>query len=82
MNYNVHIFAIVRVRRTEIEADSQEEAIKKAEETTDLNKIFPYHEHDGIATEYADDIDCFHVDEENDPEFKNSTWYDKHGVPL
>lgn len=32
MLYDVHILAVVRVKRTGIEAESQEEAIKKAKE--------------------------------------------------
>lgn len=82
MKYDVHILAVVRVKRTGIEADSQEEAVKKAEEITDLDTLFNKGGDGDLSTEYADDIDSFHVDEENDPEYENSTWYDKNGRPL
>ncbi|MDO9333427.1 MAG: hypothetical protein Q7T57_02755 [Dehalococcoidales bacterium] len=77
MKYTVHIFPIVRVA-VKVEADSQEEAMKKAEEQTDFHALFGA---SGVA-EYAEDIDCFHVDEENDPEYTKSTWYDKDYAPL
>lgn len=82
MKHDVHILAVVRVKRTGIEADSQVEAIKKAEEMTDLNELFNRGGDGDLSTEYADDIDSFHVDEENDPEFERSTWYDKNYAPL
>lgn len=80
--YDVHIYAIVRVKRTGVPAESPEEAIKKAERMTNLDGMFNNHRDGDLATEYADDIDCFLVDEENDPEYEKSTWYDKHGKEL
>ncbi len=76
MKYTVHIFPIVRVTFPGIEADSQEEAMKKAEEMADFNTLFSH------GVEYADHIDGFHVDEENDPEHYRSVWYDKHMQPV
>lgn len=82
MKYDVHVFAIVRVTVPGIEADSQEEAIKKAKEL-DLNFLgTPYLPKNVEAVEYADDLDGFFVDEENDPEHERSCFYDKHGVPV
>ena len=82
MKYDVHIFAIVRVKRVAVEADSQVEAIKKAEADTDLNQLFNRGGDGDMNTEYTDDIDCFHVDEQGDTEYENSTWYDKDYSPL
>lgn len=82
MKYDVHILAVVRVKRTGIEADNQVEAIKKAEADTDLDRLFNKGGDGDMSTEWADDIDSFHVDEENDPEYERSTWYDKDYSPL
>lgn len=77
MKYTVHLFPIVRVAVI-VEADSQVEAMKKADEQTNFHDLF-----DGLpCAEYAEDIDCFQVDEENDPEYTKSTWYDKDYLPL
>ncbi len=73
MKYTVHLYPIVMVKVEGVEAESQVEAIKKAEMQTDLNALF---------AGYADDIDCFHVDEEGDTEYANSQWYDKNYLPL
>ena len=78
MKYTVHICPIVRVTIRGVEADSQEEAMKKAEFEANFYAHF-----NGLSdTEYADDIDCFHVDEEGDEEYERSCWYDKNYVPL
>lgn len=83
MKYAVHIMAIVRVKMPGVEADSQEDAIKKAEAAVDLNFLgSPYLPQNVEHVEYADDIDGYHVDEEGDPEHERSRWYDKHGVPV
>lgn len=77
MKYTVHIYPVVRVTVTGVEADSQEAAMKKAEEETDLFAVLG-----AKGVEYAEDIDCFHVDEEGDTEYEKSRWYDKHYKPL
>lgn len=79
MKYTVHIYLIVRVKVAGIEADSQEEAMKKAEAKVDFHTIF---DSMNETIEYAEDIDGFHVDEEDDPEYTRSRWYDKHYQPL
>ena len=56
MKYDVHIYAIVRVSVPGIEADSPRQAAILAENRTDLNVEFR-------NGEYAEDIDCFLVDE-------------------
>jgi len=77
MKYDVHIYPIVRIVVKGVEAESQEEAIKKAEAETDLHALL-----DRPSMEYAEDIDSFHVDEEDDPLYERSTSYDKNYVPL
>jgi hypothetical protein len=81
--YHVHLYPIVHVLVRNVEADSQVEAIKKAEELVDLHKLFagmtglwevPMH--------YADDIDGFLVDEDGDTEHQNSAWYDAEYKPI
>ena len=68
--HDVHIYAIVRVKVSDVEANSHREAIEKAEERADLDQLFrplgntvgP-----GVAyVEYADDIDSYLVDEVKD----------------
>ena len=76
-SYTVHIFPIVRVTVRNVHARSQEDAIKQAETATDLHEMFA----SGV-TEYAEDVDCFHVDEDGDAEYEHSTWYDKEYRPL
>ena len=76
MKYDVHIYPIVRVTLLGIEADSQEEAIKKAEAQADLYALC------SAGVEYAEDIDSFQVDEENDPQYERSCSYDRDGKPL
>ena len=79
MKYKVHIFPVVRVTFPGIEAGSQVEAIKKAEAEADFDGLFARL---GDNVDYADDIDCFCVDEENDPHYERSTWYDRGGKPI
>lgn len=80
--YNVHIYHVVRTKLTGIEAGSQHEAIQKA------TKLFPNTQlefvgsgpiEDGVThehTECADEIISYLVDEQADPEFNRSRFYD------
>jgi hypothetical protein len=77
MKHTVWIFAVVRVKIPDVEAENHEDAMKKAEENTDLHAVL---DRDGI--QFADEIDCFHVDEENDLEYEHSCWYDSDYSPL
>ena len=77
MKYTVWVFPVVRVKVADVEATSQEEAMKKVDETTDFHVLL---DRDGI--EFAEEIDSFHVDEENDPECEHSHWYDADYSPL
>ena len=67
--YRVHIFAVVRIP-VEVEAESQIEAIEKAEDDTDLNSLLNRGD-----VEYADEITEYLVDEVEDKEYLRSTWY-------
>jgi hypothetical protein len=77
VKYTVWVYPVVRVKFADVEADSQEEAMKKVDEIADFHALL---DRDGV--EYAEDVDCFHVDEDNDPEYERSRWYDKHYAPL
>jgi len=70
VRYNVHIFAVVRVSVPGIEADSQEDACRKAVEDTDLYEAVKW-----ADTEYAEDITEYLVDVEGDTEYQHSRWY-------
>jgi hypothetical protein len=81
--YHVHLYPVVCVTVRDVDADSQVEAIKKAEELVDLDKLFaglggPY----VASMQYADKIDGFLVDEEGDTEYQKSTWYDAEYRPM
>jgi len=73
MKYKVHIYAVIRLP-LEVEAESQEEAINKTDEF-DLHHMI-----DNERFEYAEDIDCFLVDEVGAADYTNSQWFDKHGI--
>jgi hypothetical protein len=73
--HNVHIFAVVRVKVSNVQAENHAEAIRKAETMVDLHQMFL-----GSDSEFADDVDCFLVDDVGDEEFANSRWYGKDGV--
>ena len=55
--YDVHIYPIVRLRVAGVEADSPEEAARRAEESLDLHRLVACG-----AAEYAEDLDGFLVD--------------------
>ena len=68
--YDVHIYPIFTALVQDIEADSPEEACKKA----DLAVNFATFDQPGF--EYADDIDGFLVDVVGDADHLNSTSHD------
>ncbi len=75
--HNVHIYAIVRVKVPNVEAESHPEAIVKAEGMVNLHSLF----NKGSDQEFAEDIDCFLVDEVDDSaDFTNSRWYRSDGI--
>jgi hypothetical protein len=82
MKYDVHVFATIRVKVSDVEAESQEEAIKKAEDSIDFYDLLL--DVKGKDTEFAEEIGYYLVDEhgdraedkENDEEnaYVNSRW--------
>ena len=81
MKYNVYLYPTVVLKVEGIEAESQEEACRKAEEQTDLhaildrtNKTLPGGLQPG-EFEWAEELREFHVDEVGDEEYLNSHWY-------
>ena len=75
--YHVYVYPIVRVLVLDIEADSQEEACRKAEERHNWEIVVykPPFGNSGLRVEYADKIDSFLVDEDGDTEHESSAWY-------
>ena len=79
--YNVHIFAVVRVKFKDIEADSQEQAIKIASKDADFHQMFdkylePAGVFDAPEIEYAEEEAYYLVDEAGDEEYEKSRWHD------
>jgi hypothetical protein len=71
MKYRVHVYAVVRVP-VEVDAESQLDAIKLAENARDWDQELNAGDH-----EFADEIVGFLVDEDGDPEYLNSKMYDE-----
>lgn len=88
MKHNVHIFAVVRVKRAGIEADNHDKAVQKAvEQFHDLYDLFDTRNirrlPDGVIdVEFGEEFSHFLVDEEGDREFAHSTWHEGKGVEL
>jgi len=72
VKYDVHLFPIVRVKVHGVEAGSQEEAIKKAEDSTDFNDLF----NKAPDIEYAEEVAYYLVDEVGDEEYERTRWHD------
>ena len=70
MKYGVHIYAVCR-RRIEVEADSQEEAVLKAN-ASDMNELFDCKIGSKCEVEFADEVQDFLVDEEGDGEYSRT----------
>lgn len=94
MKHDVHVFAIVRVKIENVEAESQTEAIDKAEKAVDFHRLL--HQSDrslaaysrdwygtsGIAVtcvEFAEECSHYLVDEAGDEEYARSKWYQSDG---
>ncbi len=75
--YTVHLYTLVRVKLTGIEAGSEREAIRKAEAAVDLHRLFdrdhpvPNVEH----TEWSEATPEALVDHDGDLDFEHSTWW-------
>ncbi len=70
MKYDVHLYAVVRVKVCGVEAASQLEAIEEAENETDLMRRF-----EGRDQEYSEEISHYLVDEAGDEEHLKTRWY-------
>ena len=78
--YDVHVYAVVRVKVPDVAATSQQEACLNAMNSLDLDTVFPARKlPGGLVSEYADDITGFLVDEHGDEYHEKSQWRDKHG---
>lgn len=77
MKYDVILQAVVSVKLPGIEADSQLDAIEKAEAIAALEKVLDHTlDSNPVAyTEYADEIVGYVVDEENDPDYERTRYY-------
>lgn len=65
--YTVHVFPVGRIH-VDVEADTQEEAIKKAEEGLNL--------YDAMSgAEYAEEVAYFLVDEGGDEDYQRTKWH-------
>lgn len=81
--YHVHLYPIVCVTVRDVEAESQVDAIKKAEELVDLHRLFAGLGGPHVASmEYADEIQNFLVDEDGDTAYEKTTVYDAEYRPI
>lgn len=61
--YDVHLYAVVRVKVSGVKAQSPEEAAKKADKSIDLHTAFPAKEYlPGVTGEYAEEVEAILVD--------------------
>ena len=81
--YHIHLYPIVRVLVRDVEAESQVEAIKKAERMVDQYQLFRQVRFDPPVAdvEFAEDTDGFLVDEDGDTKYEKSTWYENDYTP-
>lgn len=77
MKYNVNIYTTVCVRVTDVEADNQEDAVRKAVGQTDFHALL-----DGGKFEWAEDHKEFLVDEHGDSEHERSRWIGAEEIEL
>ena len=61
MKYNVHVYAIARIKVPDIEAQDQKDAIRRVIETLNIDSLLSFNRA-GIKIEYADDIVRYLVD--------------------
>jgi hypothetical protein len=78
MKYNVHIYAIVRVKVLDVEANSQEESIKLVHDHVNLDELLnckrPQSNIENV--EFEDEITGNLVDEHGDEEHERSRFYE------
>lgn len=76
--YDVHLYPVVRVKVPGIEANSHGEAVKRARNRVDLDRLLSLAIHDGIHVldiEYAEDLAYYLIDEVGDANHARTTWY-------
>ena len=78
MKCNVHIYAIVRVKVLGVEANSQEEAIKRVRDHVNLNDLMNRsHPLSNVEhVEFVDEITGYLVDEQGDQKHERSRFYE------
>lgn len=63
MKYDVHIYAVVRIKVSNVEAKDPMEAAKRAEASVNKDELFPKKTHaSGLLTDNAEEIVGYHVD--------------------
>jgi len=76
MKFDIHLFPVVRVKVCGVEAPDELAAIKAAEGVVDFNFTFNHnsfpHGDNKIEMEYAEEVTCYLVDSEGDPD---GVWY-------
>jgi hypothetical protein len=73
--YHVHVYPVFRVLVLDIEAESQEDACRQADQATTFERF------NQANLEYADEVSGFLVDEDGDTEHERSAWYDAEYRP-
>lgn len=92
MKYNVHVFAVVRVKVNNVEAKDHTEAMDKAfeemwadHERFTADREWRVQDEMGISyIELAEDEPATHylVDEQGDEQYENSAWYNSRRLPM
>ena len=78
MKYNVHMYTVVRVKILDVEANSQEEAIKRVRDHVNLNDLLNRsHPLSNVEhVEFVDEITGYLVDEQGDQKHERSRFYE------
>ena len=79
--YNVHIYAVVRIKACGVKATSYEEAITKANDQVDINTLLRRENpgHGASEMESAEEMDGYLVDVVGDTEFRLSKHFKADG---
>lgn len=80
MKYDVHIYTTVRVKVCDVEADSQKDAIEKAEGLVSLDEILRQKPDDPRVeiVEWAEGcLNTYLVDEQADEEYENTANWER-----
>ncbi len=75
--FDVHLFPVVRIKVSGVEATSHVEAVEQAVAQIDLHA-----ECESTNFEYAEELSHFLVDVTGDQEFENSQWFYSQDNPL